>query len=274
VKNLERKLIKRRDALLQCYDEEHLHQLRITLRRMRSRLKQQSGKKNRNLRRDLGLLAETTNAARDWDTLVLRARNILPEEQFEYLLPRLEHYQYAAHQQVLVMLESREWMSAIKRWRQFLDEERREQAEVEDDRGRDLSKILRQVSSARLKALSQNDEKRWHKLRIAVKELRYALDATPKKKRTKSAAKTIELCKALQEDLGEWHDTVVHGQLLLELADSLDPVSQPAVADALDILRTSIAQRGRDKLERVTLTLQKPKTGKALSPVNPAPPAQ
>ena len=270
MKNLERKLIKRRDALLRRYDEEDLHQLRITLRRMRSRLKQHSGGKVLNLRRDLGLLAETTNAARDWDTLIVRARKILPEEQFEHLLPRLEQYQQAARQRVLVMLESREWMSAIKRWRQFLDEQRREQSGVNEDREVDLSKILKHVSRARLKALSRDDEKRWHKLRIAIKELRYALDATPKKVRTKQVTDIIGLCKALQEDLGDWHDTVVHGQLLLELTDSLDPVSQPMIADALDILRESIARRGRNKLERVTSTLQKRKTIKALSPPSAA----
>ena len=72
MKKLTRRLKKRRLALLERYDEEELHQLRITLRRMRAQLKGAEQSRLQQLRRDLGTLADTTNAARDWDTLDAR----------------------------------------------------------------------------------------------------------------------------------------------------------------------------------------------------------
>ena len=87
MKKLTRRLEKRRRALLDHYDEEDLHQLRITLRRMRGRLEGTDDKERRQLRKDLGALADTTNPARDWDTLALYARARLNTRQFESLAP-------------------------------------------------------------------------------------------------------------------------------------------------------------------------------------------
>ena len=83
MKKLTSRLEKRRRALLERYDEEDLHQLRITPRRMRARLKGAEQSRLQQLRKDLGTLADTTNAARDWDTLDAHARSLLslqPEE--------------------------------------------------------------------------------------------------------------------------------------------------------------------------------------------------
>jgi len=259
MKKLSRRLKKKHRLLLQRYDDKDLHQLRIILRRVRSRLKGLPGKKARSLHQDLGTLAKITNAARDWDTLVRRAEKTLPAEQFVHLLPLLEQYQRAAHDRVTCLLKSREWASAVERWQQYLDEDKREKFGTKDDSEQDLSLILKRLDAVRRKALAHDDKRHWHKLRIAIKDLRYRLDETPRDARTRRTREIITVCKELQEDLGEWHDSVIHTQLLRELSDSLDP-DQPLVVDALEILRDIIAQRRREKLRRVKSTLQQTET--------------
>ena len=73
MKDLYRKVGKLRRKLLRDYDAEKLHKLRIALRRARGILRNRTEPEARLLRDELGLLADTTNAARDWDTLVLYA---------------------------------------------------------------------------------------------------------------------------------------------------------------------------------------------------------
>ena len=67
-------------------------------------------------------------------------------------------------------------------------------------------------------ALASGDDHDWHKLRIAVKEVRYQAEsgvggapANPEQ------AELIEQCKPLQSMLGGWHDCVVQLQILDEL---------------------------------------------------------
>ncbi len=93
MKKLTRRLKKQRRGLLERYDEEDLHQLRITLRRMRGRLEGTGDEQLCQLRKDLGALADTTNPARDWDTLALCARARLKKKQFESLAPWLRQHQ-------------------------------------------------------------------------------------------------------------------------------------------------------------------------------------
>jgi len=75
LENLSGSLQKKRLSLLETYDAEDLHQLRVGLRRMRSHLKSRSGSKARSLRHQLGTLAdaydpetdvEKLKAVRDW----------------------------------------------------------------------------------------------------------------------------------------------------------------------------------------------------------------
>jgi CHAD domain-containing protein len=250
MKSLSRRLEKKRQRLLQDYDAEHLHALRITLRRMRSRLKQIPGKEARHLRRDLSVLAGATNAARDWDTLVKSAGNLLPEEQFQQLAPWLEAEQKSARDRVTQMLQSEKWASALKQWRHQEKEHHQLREETAGYAKHDLSRTLQELITARDKALSRDDDKRWHKLRIAIKDLRYQLDATPKKKRSGGDRKILALCKQLQVDLGEWHDTVVHAQLLDKIAFAGDPTRRAPPRDALESLQRAIAQRGSAQIQQ------------------------
>ena len=116
------------------------------------------------------------------------------------------------------------------------------------------------------RALSHNNDKHWHKLRIAVKDLRYQLDATPKNQRSATTRELLTLCKQIQVDLGEWHDTVVHDQLLRELAPTANPIRHPLACGAVHTLREAIARRGLRDIERAKSKLGQMDSSMALAP--------
>lgn len=264
MKTLSRSLKKHRRALLLRYDDEDLHKLRVNLRRIRSLLKHWPGEEEQQLRRDLGLLFDNTNVARDWDTLAILAGEILSPEQLRHLQPWLEEQQATAHQRVIRMLQSEQWSDTLRRWKQYAL--RHGTADSGSDGGSDeLSQALRRVGKARRKALSGNDDRSWHKLRIAIKDLRYWLEYSPGQK-TSRRKSTLRLCRRLQKVLGEWHDTVVHERLLGELADRMDPERNPQAAQAVKSLRKTISQLGRERLGQAGAILQQPDTERVLSP--------
>lgn len=257
MKLLSRRLEKKRRSLLRRYDAENLHALRVTLRRMRSRLKQIPGKKARKLRRDLGVLADATNGARDWDTLMINAERSLSRQQYAALAPLLKNQQGAAHDRVLAMLQSKEWSAAVRRWVKYEQRKAQLQEDGDSDSARELARTQQKLLTAKAKAFSHNDDTHWHKLRIAIKDLRYQLDVTPKNARSAKEREILTLCKALQVDLGEWHDTVVHRQLLRGLTDRLQAAPGLTTArDSLASLVEALQQQGRDYIEQVRSRLE------------------
>lgn len=267
MKTLSRRLEKKRKLLLDNYDAEALHALRVTLRRMRSRLKQIPGEQARQLRRELGALADATNSARDWDTLLINARCILSAEQFAQLAPWLEKQQSDAHQRVIHTLQSETWTATAGHWARHEKKHPQAREQQTGCSGQDLSRTVRAVLKAGRKAVEYNDDKRWHRLRIAIKDLRYQLDATPKKVRSATDRDILTLCRQLQVELGEWHDTIVHDKLLLDIAYTMDPASHPQACAALDSLREGILQRGRRDIEQARTGLNQLQ---ALLTVSPA----
>jgi CHAD domain-containing protein len=267
MKKLTRRLEKRRRALLERYDEEDLHQLRITLRRMRGRLEGAGDKELRQLRKDLGALADTTNAARDWDTLALYARTRLSVRQFETLAPWLRQQQQTAHTLVLELLESDQWHEILARWKDYspdtVDTASQYNTAIEEG----LPDAMQRVSVARVRALDRERDRDWHKLRIAIKELRYRLDEQPKEERDRQVRQTLSLCKQLQEELGSWHDTVVHRQLLHGADQRNGTALEPETVSTLETFEEKLIRHGEECLDRVRAMLIEPSVERALSPV-------
>ncbi len=243
----------RRSALLTHYRDEDLHQLRITIRRLRGLLRQQDNPEALQLRRDWGKLADQTNPARDWDTLIIYLEHNLAAEIFTQHRVALAARQAQAQQQVLDTLRSPRWSTISRRWHDYL---RRVGAEGEPALpGQGI------IAAARARAFeawqsvaNTNEETDWHRLRIAIKDLRYSLDTlAPVSPQTQA---TLGLCKDLQTLLGDWHDTVVHRQLLEQLASgeaaSIDKMSPPILAAVLADLQA----RGSACLQAVCKLLQ------------------
>ncbi len=244
-----------RSSLLAGYSEEDLHQLRVTLRRMRSVLRKVALDEARELRRELGALARATNGARDWDTLVASAQDQLEPEPLRALLPLLEECRQGARAQVYRMLRSHQWRAALARWDDLADI-----TEVavgcQAIATRELDSILQRVNAAGRKAMLRDDARRWHKLRIAIKELRYTLDSLPHDAGEPLTARLLDECKSLQSLLGDWHDTVVHRQLLDELGarESCDASTSAGVA--AQALQQALAATGQGSLELIKQRLR------------------
>jgi CHAD domain-containing protein len=254
MKKLSRRLEKRRLALLEHYDQEDLHQLRITLRRMRGRLKGADAENLQHLRRDLGTLADATNAARDWDTLEDHARALLSLRQYETLAPWLRQHQQAAHRRVKALLTSEVWSATIRDWKHHGPDTEVERITIHTT----LPAAQHRLAKARNRALARDTARDWHKLRIAIKELRYHLDEQPKAARSQQVRQQISLCKQLQEELGNWHDTVIHRQLLVEASGDAEAV--------LQLFERKLAREGEECLERIRAMLVDPAVERVLSP--------
>ena len=267
MKRLSKKLAERRQRLLERYDPEDLHALRVTLRRIRSRLKQLPGKKAARLRQELRVLADATNAARDWDTLLASAGQLLSAQQLATLQATLEQRQLAARENVTRMLQSASWSATFERWEDYEQTHAGVPGKAVSQRRRKLARTVRKLATARTRALAEGSERHWHKLRIAIKDLRYQVDATPKRARTAREADMLSLCKQLQVSLGEWHDAVVHTRLLRELAQQPEPASDAAVTAALASLRKAVEERGLIPIEQARQTLNQTQVLAVLGPL-------
>lgn len=252
----------RRQALLHRYDEEDLHQLRVNLRRIRSCLKQRHGRKAKLLRHQLGNLADATGAARDWDTLLARADNELGPRQIKLLAPRLLAHQAVAQEPVRSMLESDEWHRAIEDWKTYIARHPPRQGErhsgdsVTSDKEDAVERAWQRVQAA-------DTPRNWHRLRIAIKELRYSLDEVPKAARNSGTVAALRRCKRLQSWLGDWHDTVVHLQLIQKLSLDFDPVKDQRVLQLIHRWSGRIERQGRDLLGGARKELQSADSEKA-----------
>jgi CHAD domain-containing protein len=175
IRKITQELTARRTALLVSYNDEDLHQLRVNIRRIRGLLKHHPNPEARRLRREWGKLARRTNAARDWDTMINYAAEVLVPEQFLHLQPLLQDQQAGVHRRVLQGLESYKWSTALTHWNKYLDEAGASYFSQQAAAWGTVQAGKRAVQ-ARQRTLSSGDEGSWHKFRIAIKDLRYALD--------------------------------------------------------------------------------------------------
>lgn len=256
-----------RTAVLEAYVDEDLHQLRITLRRLRSNLRDARGKNARRLRRQLGALARATNSARDWDTLVTSAQTQLRPEQFRALQPALQASREKAHVAVYRMFHSRDWLAAIAELSSH-SEQSGSATGLKAITPGELKKRLKRARESSQKAITHDKDKHWHRLRIAIKELRYALDTRANLSQNAAMAELVEHCKSLQGLLGDWHDTVVHRHLLTQLCEGVPLDPEKPAGKAANALRQVLALRGRECLSQVRRTLLRQKfRGKAVKTI-------
>lgn len=256
IRKVTRKLRSRRKALLRHYDSEELHQLRVAIRRLRGLLKQRTGHQPRAISKGLGRLARHTNAARDWDTFARYALQALDETGGQAVRPLLQHQLAAAHAEALQMLASDDWSAVLGQWRRYLKQEGAKSFSQSTATG-DLDAVRAKAAAAKSQALASRDDRDWHAFRIAIKDLRYNLDtvAPDEKAARKQAKAAIKLCKKLQDDLGCWHDTVVHRGLLARLQAMPEAAAEGEIARAIDALGRAVQLRGEACLDSVIETL-------------------
>lgn len=230
-----------RGRLLQGYRRKQLHVLRVGIRRIRSMLKQIGSHRSRRFRKTWGGFAAVTNEARDWDVFMGTAGKLLPEGQFTEFARLNRDPVASSHEAVVEMLQSAHWERHLDEWRNYLKRAGRS-APGEIPGGVSLDQAVDRARLALAFALSENDDRSWHKFRIAIKDVRYVADSlSPEQTGQEYLAGVIASCKTLQTLLGNWHDTAVQLHMLDELT----------AAPVHDHLRQVIAREKEGLLSRI-----------------------
>ena len=106
-----------------------------------------------------------------------------------------------------------------------------------------------------------------HKLRIAIKELRYTLESLPGGTVSPANAKLLEECKSLQTLLGNWHDALVHQVLLAErAAEQRPPDPATPVTEAAGMLCRILASKEQALLVQIKHALRRGNLALAAEP--------
>lgn len=216
-----------RDALLSGYAPFDLHQFRVHVRRIRSCMKVLPGCGDRGLRAAWREMFVATNPARDWDVFDTAIVLHLPDANGEALRAALESPRAAARAHALERLQSADWNSLERSWSGWLADLGDIPAQAAPEA---LPDLKREVGLARARAREEDDRSSWHRLRIAIKNLRYVADipqlcAAPPSAAPLDVDPLVEDCKRLQDLLGEWHDCMVQLELLQGPAFRAAPVA-------------------------------------------------
>ena len=232
------------ELLKQHYGARRVHVLRVGIRRIRTFLKQSADHRAKRMRKIWGGFAGATNDARDWDVFHKTARALLGPDEYRTFRRLNRKRLEASHRAVRTLVNSEHWDRHLQEWRRYLGqaasrspaggsgERCRRPLAGDQGQGRpqagsysrapvarqqpSLEAVVQKAGVALTMALQADDDRAWHKFRIAVKETRYIAEATSPL--PPGGRQVIAICKSLQATLGEWHDTVIQLQLLDELA--------------------------------------------------------
>lgn len=232
-------------SLSRGYQAEQLYALRVAMRRLRSMLKPIGSTRSRRFRKIWGGFAAVTNRARDWDVFLLTATELLSPEQFNSFERCHRAHIRASHEAVVELLQAPHWRRHLQDWREYL-QHACDSAEQETPTPLPLARALLKARAALATAQLLDDDRAWHKLRIAVKEVRYLAESGA----TECAAESpggdlVEQCKEIQSLLGSWHDCVVQLQMLREMD----------AAPEQEILGEKIAARKIQRLAEIQHTV-------------------
>lgn len=221
IKKMYKKLNAHRNSLMQKYNAEDLHQVRVGVRRVRSLLKQIPTKSSQKLRKQLSLLIQKTNPARDWDTLLINGETYLTRDEYLNVRPIVENYCVQLHNDVYDALNENIWDASIASSKTYLHRNKK----TSEDNALLLSDNYAPVLLRKyIVAYRRNHSNAWHDLRVSVKTLRYQLEHCHSQSKFHKERKKamIALCKQLQTHLGDWHDSVVHEALIEQLLERRD----------------------------------------------------
>lgn len=229
-------------GVLQGGDPEHVHQMRVGLRRLRSLLKlfEDAAPLPAGLDQELRWLGEELGAARDWEVL---AEDTLSQLMHAYpgepaLLPLQQaalaeaRARRAKAGQALgsvryarLMLRLVAWLHG-ERWRQDAAPEQQQALAAPVKRfARHVLKEGKRRMERRARKLAAADAPARHRLRIAAKRMRYATEFFASLYAQRQVRPFVRALSALQDTLGQLNDAAVTRKTLRELA-----AQQPALA--------------------------------------------
>ncbi len=209
-------------------DDEYLHQVRVTLRRLRVVLdmtaKHRADAELDALRDLIAELGLALGRSREWDVFVTEILpSVLPKdvEELKELLVESEKRRQKCHQLVYAALQTVDFQRLLLRFGAWMNgeywSEFRKSANLlhfaEHALGRHEQKFRRRGECIQGDA---NNEQ-LHKLRIACKNLRYSTELLASLHEASNSKKQLNLLAKLQDTLGKLHDNAVALQLLDEL---------------------------------------------------------
>ncbi|MEM0953619.1 MAG: CHAD domain-containing protein [Pseudomonadota bacterium] len=227
-------VVLRRQALLDEHSEYDLHQLRVSVRRLRSLLRFEEQPGAWQLRREWGYLISHTNPARDWDTLAERLDNLPQDQQPVALIEVVDGHRRQIWKDVVRSLRNQAWDETASHMSAYLEKA------FEDERappGPDsqIGEARVRVEQSWQRAQANGDNRSWHKLRSAIKDLRYNLESFP----PGTVDEPVALCERIQEHLGAWHDCLMHRELL-QVVDREMPANERSAREAIARLDTEL----------------------------------
>jgi CHAD domain-containing protein len=224
--------------------EEALHDLRVSLRRLHSLLRNYRDVINGPvpLEEKLHHLQQQTNPARDLEVFVAQLKQACPGQP--QLIAVLQHPLEQAYRQLHQDLPP-QWNGLLP-----LLEYPPSVTLDDDDKHNRLGTLTASLGQQQLRRIKKGfkslrhhwDEARLHRLRIHGKRLRYLLEPFAEEP---GLAKSLALLKRFQEELGDYRDL----QLLLQhltawqLEIEPDPANSAAIVTLIEALQTSLQQQ-------------------------------
>jgi CHAD domain-containing protein len=228
------------DGTMQNIDIEFLHDLRVSVRRTRSVLRQLRpvfpSSELAGFVSEFRWLQRATGDARDLDVYVQEfdsLRALAPEPMrpdLEPLLAALVRRRAEAHGQMGAALSSQRAVNLLADWSSFLEElvERPEadrpaaRTPIGELAGRRIAKVYERIVTGGRAIDSSSPAEAYHELRKKGKELRYLLELFGAALFDKEAVTPmIKALKALQDVLGRHQDREIQIALLLGLSDEV-----------------------------------------------------
>lgn len=214
-----------RKTAIKGQDPEGVHQLRVSLRKMRSALSIFSPVITNNYRkrwrRKLKRLARQMDEARDLD--VFLETHFTQQPVRAGLHQALFRQQQRAYKKLARLLRSAKFKKPLRTLRQQLSKKRWQNRYcvnphllLSDLATNSLQQLFEQISTQQAN-LEINDEAALHQLRISFKQLRYGCEFLQPVLNLDQNQAYIGAMKALQDQLGDIHDAAVQQSMLATL---------------------------------------------------------
>lgn len=179
-------------------DSEALHDLRISVRKLRSLLRPMRRlEAPRALDEAAANVGRLTTPVRDLEVLVEE----LDRQGFHFQATRRRERAESSYAAIVKSSTVREFVAALDEWPSSMRQAERH-GELEYLRGRVRTRLQRQATGL-CQALNDPAHDR-HRLRLLVKRMRYAHEAYPKL--SPISKETANALKKVQSALGDWHD--------------------------------------------------------------------
>ncbi len=236
------------EAAVRRADPEGIHQMRVGLRRLRAALSLfknlLQGSDFRKLKAELVWLSKQLGSARDYDVLVSKTLGPLrsnhpDKKEFAALENDLDNRCKAGWTAAKAAVEGERYKRVLLdtalwlfdgHWRNNPDalETSRRKQPIELFAKQELARRIRKISK-RTRKLRTMDPRRRHRLRIAVKKVRYAREFFESLRLGGHGRRVDRALKSLQNALGSLNDMTVHSNLAQGLA-RINPATRKAYA--------------------------------------------